>query len=251
MRPLNLDGSEVLMFEDSLVISQAAKLPTAKRWTLLGSTAVQAAIAATLVILPLLQPERLRFHLETPLVFTPPPPRPPLRVTEPDRAASSSTSLATPTDSRPITTLFPHNPSAKADDAPTPGPVNIVMGGGDGIPAALTGGYSHSTRVSVARPEPQKRIVISKGVSEGMLLSPIKPVYPAIARAAKISGIVVVEAVISKAGTIESLRVLSGPDMLRAAAVDAIRAARYRPYLLNGEPTEIQTTFTVSFRIGA
>lgn len=84
-----------------------------------------------------------------------------------------------------------------------------------------------------------------------MLLSPIKPVYPAIARAARISGTVVVEAVISKAGTIESLRVLNGPDMLRAAALDAIRAARYRPYLLNGEPTEVQTTFTVNFRMGA
>jgi protein TonB len=240
------------MFEDSLVESQAAGVSTAKRWTMVGSTAFQAAIAATLIILPLLQPERLRFHVETPLVFTPPPPRPPLQVTEPDRAAgSSSTSFATPAAPRPITTLFPHYLGTTADDAPAPGPVNIVMGGGDGIPAALTGGDSHSTRVSVARPELPKRLVISKGVSEGMLLSPIKPVYPAIAKAARISGTVVVEAVISKAGTIESLRVLSGPDMLRAAALDAIRAARYRPYLLNGEPTEIQTTFTVNFRMGA
>jgi protein TonB len=84
-----------------------------------------------------------------------------------------------------------------------------------------------------------------------MLLAPIRPAYPAIAKAAGVSGVVVVEAVISKAGTVESLRVLSGPDLLRAAALDAIRAARYHPYLLNGEPTEVQTTFTVNFRLGA
>jgi protein TonB len=83
-----------------------------------------------------------------------------------------------------------------------------------------------------------------------MLLSPITPLYPAIAKAAGVSGTVVVEAIISKTGTIESLSAVSGPQMLREAALNAIRAARYRPYLLNGEPTEIQTTFTVNFRIG-
>ena len=83
-----------------------------------------------------------------------------------------------------------------------------------------------------------------------MLLSPIRPLYPPIAKAAGISGTVVVEAIISKAGTIESLHVISGPEILRAAALDAIQAARYRPYQLNGEPIEIQTTITVNFRMG-
>jgi protein TonB len=83
-----------------------------------------------------------------------------------------------------------------------------------------------------------------------MLLAPIRPVYPAIARAARVDGTVVVEAVISRAGRIESLRVVSGPEMLRGAAMDAIREARYRPYRLNGEPTEVETTITVNFRMG-
>jgi protein TonB len=60
----------------------------------------------------------------------------------------------------------------------------------------------------------------------------------------------VIEALISKAGTIESLHVVSGPEMLRGAALDAIRAARYQPFRLNGEPIEIQTTITVNFRFG-
>jgi protein TonB len=61
---------------------------------------------------------------------------------------------------------------------------------------------------------------------------------------------VVVEAIISKAGVIESLHVVSGPEMLRGAAIEAIREARYQPYRLNGEPTEVQTTITVNFKIG-
>jgi protein TonB len=82
-----------------------------------------------------------------------------------------------------------------------------------------------------------------------MLLALIHPIYPAIAKAARVQGTVVVAAVISRAGTIESLRVLSGPPMLQSAALDAIRAAHYRPYRLNGEPTDVETTITVNFRI--
>jgi protein TonB len=59
------------------------------------------------------------------------------------------------------------------------------------------------------------------------------------------------EAVISKAGRIESLHAISGPQMLRTAALTAVEAARYRPYLLNGEPTEVQTTITVIFQLGS
>jgi protein TonB len=83
-----------------------------------------------------------------------------------------------------------------------------------------------------------------------MLLTPIRPVYPAPARAAGVQGTVVVDAIISRTGTIESLHVVSGPLMLQNAALDAIREARYRPFRLNGEPTEVQTTITVNFRIG-
>jgi protein TonB len=84
-----------------------------------------------------------------------------------------------------------------------------------------------------------------------MLLTPIQPVYPPIAKAVRLEGTVVLEAVISKAGRIESLHVVSGPDMLRRAALDAVAVARYRPYLLSGEPTDVQTTITVVFRLGS
>jgi protein TonB len=84
-----------------------------------------------------------------------------------------------------------------------------------------------------------------------MLLTPIQPLYPAIAKATHTEGTVVMEAVISKAGRIESLRAVSGPQMLRGAALNAVQAARYQPYRLNGEPTEVQTTITVVFRLGS
>jgi periplasmic protein TonB len=84
-----------------------------------------------------------------------------------------------------------------------------------------------------------------------MLIAPILPVYPAIAKAAHVEGTVVVEAIISRAGAIESLHVVSGPVMSQRAAIEAIHAARYQPYHLNGAAIAMQTTITVNFRIGS
>ena len=66
----------------------------------------------------------------------------------------------------------------------------------------------------------------------------------------RIEGTVVLTATISKAGTIENLRVASGPAMLQQAALDAVKEWRYRPYLLNGEPVEVETTVNVVFTLG-
>lgn len=241
------------MFEDSLVEMQLSRQTTARRWTMLGSVTLQAAVALTLVSLPLLHPERLSFHADTPLVFTPPPPRPPIRVEAVQQLASSGPeSMALPSpieNTRPIIDQLPAVPS---EEPPLTGSIRMD-GGGTALPTALvgTGSGTSATTVSVARPEPPKRVPVSSGVSAGLLLSLIRPLYPAIARAAGVSGSVVVEAIISRSGTVESLHVVSGPDMLRAAALDALRTARYRPYMLNGEPTEVQTTFTVNFKLGS
>jgi protein TonB len=117
-----------------------------------------------------------------------------------------------------------------------PGPLNVLSGGGNPGPAAAI------TRAGPVR--------VSSGVSDGMLLSPIQPVYPSIARAAGVQGAVVLQATISTAGRIESLHVVSGPPMLRQAAVDAVQTASYQPYKLDGVPTEVQTTITLVFRLG-
>ncbi len=90
---------------------------------------------------------------------------------------------------------------------------------------------------------------VPENVAMGLLLSPIHPVYPQIAQNARIQGEVVLEAVISKTGLIESLSPVSGPDLLRRAAIDAVQRAHYQPYKLNGENVEITTTVTVVFRM--
>jgi protein TonB len=75
----------------------------------------------------------------------------------------------------------------------------------------------------------------------------VQPLYPPIARQARVQGAVELRAIISKNGTIENLLVVSGHPMLSAAAIEAVRQWRYRPYLLNGEPIEVETEITVNF----
>jgi protein TonB len=98
--------------------------------------------------------------------------------------------------------------------------------------------------------EAPKKINISGGVAQGMLLNKTAPSYPPIAKAARVSGTVVLQAMISKTGTIENLRVISGPAMLQQAALEAVKSWRYRPYLLNGDPVEVETTVNVVFTLG-
>jgi protein TonB len=95
-----------------------------------------------------------------------------------------------------------------------------------------------------------KKVPVSAGVMAGMILSKPSPVYPPIAKAARVQGTVVLQATISKTGTIENLRAVSGPAMLQQAALDAVRNWRYRPYLLNNEPVEVETTVNVVFTLG-
>jgi protein TonB len=82
-----------------------------------------------------------------------------------------------------------------------------------------------------------------------MLISRPNPTYPPEAIAAHVQGTVVLHAVISEAGTVENLTVISGPPMLTAPAIDAVTQWRYRPYLLNDEPTAVETTINVNFSL--
>jgi protein TonB len=240
------------MFEDSLVESRVYHVSSSKRWTMLLSISLQAAIAGVVITLPLLHPEALPFHLEAPKVVVPLMPKPMVPVVTTQSAASASTSsMAMLNTARPlIATLLPGR-DAPADTPPSLAPFgNSGMGAPDGLPGGLGIGDAHGPAVTVATVKAPARINVSTGVMQGRLLAPIRPVYPAIAKAARVEGAVVVEAVISRSGTVESLHVVSGPTMLQNAALEAIREARYQPYRLNGEPTEVQTTITVNFRIG-
>ena len=242
---------ECLMFEDSLVESQIHVVSPSARWTAAASITLQAAVASLLVILPLLRTDLLPPRASEMKLFMPlpvPPPPPPRTVLQ---QASSAISTAIPVLGRMLSApLIPPN---HIDNSPQPSTGTETLRMGDStIPGVLATGDTGRPSVIVTS-TPQKkpgRLAISSGVSAGLLLAPIQPVYPPIAKAAHVEGTVVVEAVISKTGTIESLHVVSGPAMLQNAALDAIRAARYRPFRLNNEPTEVQTTITVNFRMG-
>jgi len=82
---------------------------------------------------------------------------------------------------------------------------------------------------------------------EGNLIHKPQPLYPPIARAGSIQGQVVLRAIISKSGTIENLEAMSGHPLLIPAAIEAVKRWRYRPYVLNGEPVEVETRVTVNF----
>ena len=130
-------------------------------------------------------------------------------------------------------------PVEEAPAAFTPG----AMDGGGGLPGTvLSSGNKPKVVGTVAR--------ISAGVAEGMLLHKSAPIYPPLAKNSHVSGTVVLKANISKAGTIEGLRIVSGPKMLSGAAMDSVKTWRYRPYTLDGQPVEVETTISVIFSLG-
>ena len=136
-----------------------------------------------------------------------------------------------------------------ADNGPPP--ASFGAGGADGLGGngAIDGVFNGHAR-PVIKVVPSKPVAISSGVAAGMLIQKTPTLYPPIAKSARVSGTVELHATISKNGTIKDLQVLSGPAMLRQAAVDAVRNWRYKPYRLNNEPTEVETTISVIFTLG-
>jgi protein TonB len=240
------------MFEDSLVESRVGEVSSSRRWTTVASITLQFAVAGLVIALPLLHPQALSFEIETPKMLLPLPPKPPAPPVRVQRVTEAASNVAPPEFSRPpiISTMAPSSDISASEEPSLVAP-DSGMGMHTDVPGGFLGDSGPHPSVSVGSAAPHKRIDVSSGVSEGMLMAPIRPAYPAIARAAHVEGTVVVEAVISRNGTIESLHVLRGPMMLQRAAIEAIQGARYRPYRLNGEAVDVQTTITVNFRLSA
>ena len=99
-------------------------------------------------------------------------------------------------------------------------------------------------------PKPVLQTVnVSQGVSQGLILKRVQPTYPPTALRMRVEGAVQLMATISKTGDITAVKVLSGEPLLTRAATDAVKQWKYKPYLLNGEPVEIQTQITVNFKL--
>jgi periplasmic protein TonB len=125
-------------------------------------------------------------------------------------------------------------------DEPAAGFASTRLDSGSGAPGAAFAAH-HNVQAAAS--------AISAGVAAGMLIHRTEPVYPPIARAAHSSGTVVLAAVVTRAGTLQGVRVISGPSMLRQAALDAVKTWRYRPYLLNNQPVDVETTISIVFRL--
>jgi protein TonB len=92
-------------------------------------------------------------------------------------------------------------------------------------------------------------VKVSKTVSQGLLVKRIQPTYPAQAKQHGLEGQVELQASITKEGNVSKLTVLAGNTTLAEAAIDAVRQWKYKPYLLNGRPTDIETQITVNFKL--
>ena len=94
------------------------------------------------------------------------------------------------------------------------------------------------------------RIKVGGNVQGAKIVKKIPPVYPQLAKSARVSGVVHLAAIIAKDGTIQELQYVSGPALLMRAAMDAVHEWRYHPTMLNGEPVEVDTTIDVVFSLG-
>ena len=123
---------------------------------------------------------------------------------------------------------------------------NIVQGAG----FVVGGGVAAPMIASTAPPTPGvKRITIGGNVQQAKLVSQPKPNYPPLAKQARISGVVHLQAIIAKDGTVMDLKVISGHPLLIPAALDAVKTWVYQTTLLNGEPVEVVTQIDVNFTL--
>jgi protein TonB len=138
-------------------------------------------------------------------------------------------------------------------------PTGVVGGVPGGVPGGTAGGVLGGIiggLPSAAPPPPPppkpvtpKAIRVGGNVQQANLIRQPKPVYPPLAKAARVQGTVKFEAVIAKDGTIQNLHVISGPPLLVNAALEAVKQWQYKPTLLNSEPVEVITTIDVNFTL--
>jgi periplasmic protein TonB len=242
-----------VLFSDSLLETGTPDRARRSLATTL-SIILQCVLVGFMLIVPLMFTEALPAQQFLTFLVAPPPPPPP----PPPAAAVKvvrQTDVTTGGHLRTPTRIPRKVEMIREEEAPLPSNGGVVGGIPGGVPGGqlngVIGGIISSTPIAVAIPklEPVKRIRISQGVTQGMVINKIEPTYPRIALSAHISGVVTLKAIIGKGGDIKELQTVSGHPILVPAAIDAVKQWRYRPYLLNGEPVEVETIITVTFQI--
>jgi periplasmic protein TonB len=235
------------MFEDSTFESMG-RIHTHSRGWMIATFIFNGSILLASILIPLVYPEALSrqfiaFHMDPP----PPASTQEMPKTQPVRAAAFRPEIDESGIHAP--SVIPHTPFIPSEPEPASigdfSTTTLLPGSPDGSGPLFHGPSVHP----VVRPSAGPVRVPSSFVASTILRKTI-PVYPPIAVAARVEGTVILQATIAKAGTIENLRVVSGPAMLQQAALDAVKNWVYRPYLLDGEPVEVETTVNVVFALG-
>jgi protein TonB len=244
------------------LIYSAAKTDNWKRATIPIAYIVEVIIVGATVLVPLIYTEALpKGQLMTFLAAPPPPPPPP-----PPPVAAAPVKMikrVTAEDLMRAPTVIPKTITRVKDEAEAPpqaGAVGVVGGVPGGVPGGQMGGIMGGVIggvLSAAAPPPPpppkpttpKRIRVGGQVEAARLIFQPKPEYPPLAKMARISGSVKLEAIISRDGTIQDLKVLSGHPLLVKSALEAVQRWRYQPTLLNGEPVEVVTEIDVNFTL--
>jgi len=243
--PLNL-------FSDCLLEASSSQRAR-RRWLVFLSVIFQSIVVGILILMPLMFTDVLPTkQLVSWLVAAPPPPAPPPPAVVKIRTTSITSNISNGQLIAPAT-IPTRIKLVREDEAPPANVAGVPGGVVGGIPGGqiggVLGGILNSNHPPVRMPELSKRVRVSRGVSEGLILKKVVPEYPSLARTARLGGAVVLSAIISKDGTIENLTVVSGHPMLVPAAINAVKQWRYRPFLLNGMPVEIETTINVIFQL--
>jgi periplasmic protein TonB len=245
------------MFADSMLETSWAQ-HTRRSWTTLTSFGLQVVIVGLLLLIPLLRtvgsPTVMR-TVSTPIS---------MGRAEPPSTTPPRTGRSSPMPSSPTTARFvapghvPNTISMTADNTASEplgercsgvcDTIGLPPGaGGPGIPFSVGG--TRPVLPSLTPPAPT-HVFRTSNMLEGSLIRRVQPIYPPLAKTARVQGPVILFAVISRTGTIENLRVMSGHPMLVQAAIDAVKQWQYRPYILNQEPIEVETQITVNFILG-
>jgi periplasmic protein TonB len=240
------------MFEDSLVES-GGRIKTKRGVTTVISFILEVLFLGVLVLLPLIFTQALPTReLLTTLTAPPPPPPPPPPPAAAPVVVKKMVSELDNGQLRTPTAIPKKIQMIKEEESPPS--VGGVMGGvPGGVPGGTMGGVLGSVMSSVPTAVPKvatpQRVRVSQGVSQGLLIHKVQPQYPPLARQARIQGVVVLQALIGKDGSIQNLHVVSGHPMLTNSALEAVKEWRYKPYYLNGEPVEVETTINVNFTL--
>jgi len=246
--------AEHKMFGDSLLETSWAQR-SRRGWTTLTSFGIEAIVIGLLLLLPLLTTVGLPSTrpITTPVTVglrgaQPAAPRPRTAHTTIVASNFHQGRLMMPTripTSIPQAADEPSSPASEPYDGPyIPG---ARVGDPNGLPSPIPGG---NNPVPMPRPAPVTHPIRISSMLAGNLVHRVTPNYPYPAKISHVQGAVVLAAIISKAGTIEDLRVISGHPLLVGAAIEAVSQWRYKPYILNNEPVEVETQITVNFTLG-